>query len=283
MKKTQPIKERLNAHLDMLEKLEALKLELEYAEEQYGACKSPNYSGMPGGGGGYKGTSETEVIVCRKIELENKVNRKQAEIDRDWKELEPLVEQLKPIETLVINLRYLYGSDWKDVCKSVYGRRKDYALEIDHYMHNVFLIHGKALTALAVLFSPPSDGTPQEVDGKRTEICSCKERIEEFLNEQLHLELNAKTTINKVRNGVNFVGLQIHAGWRKMNRKPLKKMKARIRYIEKQYAAGLIDLEAVQNTMASYYGMMSHCNSYGLRRWIERNITFQRQDKEETR
>lgn len=103
---------------------------------------------------------------------------------------------------------------------------------------------------------------------------------EEFLNEQLHLELNAKTTINKVRNGISFVGLQIHAGWRKMNRKPLKKMKARIRFIEKQYAEGLIDLEAVQNTMASYYGMMSHCNSYGLRRWIERNITFQRKDTE---
>ena len=117
----------------------------------------------------------------------------------------------------------------------------------------------------------------------RDRVERCKERIEEFLNEQLHLELNAKTTINKVRNGISFVGLQIHVGWRKMNRKPLKKMKARIRFIEKQYSAGLIDLEAVQNTMASYYGMMSHCNSYGLRRWIERNITFQRQDKEETR
>lgn len=117
----------------------------------------------------------------------------------------------------------------------------------------------------------------------KKELQRCKERIEEFLNEQLHLELNAKTTINKVRNGISFVGLQIHVNWRKMNRKPLKKMKARIRFIEKQYAEGLIDLEAVQNTMASYYGMMSHCNSYGLRRWIERNITFQRQDKEETR
>ena len=168
MKKTQPIKERLNAHLDMLAKLDALKLELKYAEEQYGSCGSPNFSGVPGGG--HREMTQTEAIVHRKIELENKVKKKQAEIDRDWAELEPLVEQLKPIETLVLNLRYFYGSDWKDVCKSVYGRRKDYALEIDRYMHNVFLIHGKALAALAALFSPPSDGTPQEVDVKRTEI-----------------------------------------------------------------------------------------------------------------
>lgn len=161
MKKTQPIKERLNAHLDMLEKLEALKLELEYAEEQYGACKSPNYSGMPGGGGGYKGTSETEVIVCRKIELENKVNRKQAEIDRDWKELEPLVEQLKPIETLVINLRYLYGSEWEDVCFAIFGKRKDYEIEIDRYMNKIFKAHGCALLSLAEI-AEKSEGVPAE-------------------------------------------------------------------------------------------------------------------------
>lgn len=167
MKKTQPIKERLNAHLDMLEKLDALKLELQHAEEQYGSCGSPNYSGVPGGG--HRELTQTEAIVHRKIELEKKVAKKQAEIDRDWAELEPLVEQLKPIETLVLNLRYFYGSDWKDVCKSVYGRRKDYALEIDRYMHNVFLIHGKALAVLAALFSPPSDGTPQEVDGMNSE------------------------------------------------------------------------------------------------------------------
>ena len=59
MKKTQPIKERLNAHLDMLEKLEALKLELEYAAEQDGVCKGFDFSGMPGGGGN-KRTSERQ-------------------------------------------------------------------------------------------------------------------------------------------------------------------------------------------------------------------------------
>ena len=68
MKKTQPIKDRLNAHLKMLEKLQTLKLELEYAEEQYGECKAPNYSGMPGGGGD-KRTSEQEAKVVRKMEL----------------------------------------------------------------------------------------------------------------------------------------------------------------------------------------------------------------------
>lgn len=91
---------------------------------------------------------------------------------------------------------------------------------------------------------------------------------------------NAKTTVNKVRNGISFVGLQIHTNWRKMKPKSLRKMKARIRYIEKEYAAGLIDLESVNSTMQSYYGLMDHCNSYGLRCWIEKNITFKRSEGE---
>ena len=147
MKKTQPIKERLNAHLKMLEKLQTLKLELEYAEEQYSATKAPNYSGMPGGGGD-KRTSEEEVKVSRKMELEKRVSRQHIEIDRDWAELEPMVEQLEPIETLVVNLRYRYGEEWDDVCFNVFGKRKDYETEIDRYKDKVFKAHGRALLAL---------------------------------------------------------------------------------------------------------------------------------------
>ena len=151
MKKTQPIKERLNTHRDMIHKLEALKLELLYAEEQYSAAKTPNYSGNPGGGGNGQRTSEPEGKAFRKIELEKKVIEKQAEIGRDWAELEPMIEQLKPIETLIVNLRYQYGEEWDDVCRAIFGRRKDYELEIDRYMNRMFKAHGHALLSLSEL------------------------------------------------------------------------------------------------------------------------------------
>ena len=148
MKKTQQIKSKLNAHLDMLEKLEALKLELEYAEEQYGATKSPNYSGMPGGGGD-KRASEPEVKAGRKIEIEEKVRRQQDAIDRDWAELEPLIEQLKPFDALIMNIRYREGAEWEDVCFVVFGKRRDYNDKIDSYMNSMFKAHGRALLELA--------------------------------------------------------------------------------------------------------------------------------------
>ena len=144
MKKTQKIKDRLHDHLDMIDKLNSIKLEKECL---YGTLRSPNFSGMPGGGD--KRTSEEERIYLRIQDLEKKAEKKQAEIDRDWAELEPLVEQLSPIETLIMNLRYRYGGEWPDVCFSIFGKRSDYEIEIDSYQNKMFKAHGRALCALA--------------------------------------------------------------------------------------------------------------------------------------
>ena len=145
MKKTDQIKERLKGHLDMLEKLATTKLEIQHL---YGSLSSPNFSGMPGGSGGKK-TSEEERLYQRKEELEKKAEKQQEKIDRDWAELEPFVEQLKPIETLIMNLRYRYGDEWEDVCRAIFGRRSDYDVEIDRYMNKMFKAHGRALLELA--------------------------------------------------------------------------------------------------------------------------------------
>lgn len=145
MKKTQQIKERLNNHLKMLEKLAAIKLEIQHV---YGTMKSPSFNDMPGGGGD-KRSSEEERLYLRKEELEKKAEKKQAEIDKDWAELEPLVEQLNPIETLIMNLRYRYGGEWPDVCFTIFGKRSDYEIEVDSYQNKMFKAHGRALCSLA--------------------------------------------------------------------------------------------------------------------------------------
>ena len=145
MKKTDPIKERLKDHLDMLEDLSVTRLEIQYV---YDTLRSPSFSGMPSGSGG-KRTSEEERLYQRKEELEKKAERQQAEIDRDWAELEPMVEQLKPIETLIMNLRYRYGDEWEDVCRAIFGRRSDYDVEVDRYMNKMYKAHGRALLELA--------------------------------------------------------------------------------------------------------------------------------------
>ncbi len=103
-------------------------------------------------------------------------------------------------------------------------------------------------------------------------------KIEGYLNNELHLELNGKTTIGLVKRGITFVGCRIFPGYRKPTKQSVKKMKARMRYIAKEYEAGLIDFDAVDATMQSYFGMLSHCSTHGLQKWIEKNIVFKRKE-----
>ena len=106
--------------------------------------------------------------------------------------------------------------------------------------------------------------------------------IEDYLNEVLHLELNSKTAIGLVKHGITFVGCRIFPGGRKPTRQSIKKAKARMRYIAKEYEAGLIDFDAVDATMQSYFGMLGHCSTHGLQKWIENNIKFKRRDGEQS-
>ena len=48
-----------------------------------------------------------------------------------------------------MNLRYRYGDEWEDVCRTIFGRRSDYDVEIDRYMNKMFKAHGRALLELA--------------------------------------------------------------------------------------------------------------------------------------
>ncbi len=147
MKKTQYIKDRLNKHRKMLEKLCALKEEREFILEKYESPRSPNISGIPGGGNGE--FTETEKIVHKKLELEEKIKVASEEIADDWAELSPLCNGLEPMQTLILNLRYQYGASWKDICKQIYGRREDYDGNMDLYMKRIFKEHGRALLFLS--------------------------------------------------------------------------------------------------------------------------------------
>lgn len=85
-------------------------------------------------------------------------------------------------------------------------------------------------------------------------------------------------TIGLVKRGITFVGCRIYPGYRKPTAQSVKKMKARMRYIAKEYEAGLIDFDAVDATMQSYFGLMGHCSTHGLQKWIEKNIIFKRKE-----
>lgn len=92
-----------------------------------------------------------------------------------------------------------------------------------------------------------------------------KDTIEAFLWEKLRLNLNKKTAIRPISQGVEFVGFRIFATHRKLKKASVKKMKSRLKYVRASFKRGEIDAATLQATEASYIGVLKHFNSHGLR------------------
>lgn len=101
-------------------------------------------------------------------------------------------------------------------------------------------------------------------DDKR-ELAKLKEVIEEFLKDFLHLDLNKKTAIRPIWNGIDFVGFRIWATHRKLKKQTARRMIRNVKRICENVAAGNMSKEEFERVAASYNGVLHHCNSYGLR------------------
>lgn len=106
-----------------------------------------------------------------------------------------------------------------------------------------------------------------------------KMRIERFLNEDLELHLNNKTCIRPIDVGLEFVGFRMWPTHRKMKKKSAKKMKRRLRYVQKAYARGEASFDDVNSTVQSYLGILKHCDSYFLRQAIFNDFVLIRQQE----
>ncbi|MBU3812277.1 MAG: reverse transcriptase/maturase family protein [Candidatus Niameybacter stercoravium] len=92
-----------------------------------------------------------------------------------------------------------------------------------------------------------------------------KALINEFLQENLKLDLNNKTAIRPISLGIEFVGYKLWPTHVKLRKSTALKMKRRMKQVKKQYERGKISLGKVSGTIASYNGVLKHCNSYNLR------------------
>jgi retron-type reverse transcriptase len=99
--------------------------------------------------------------------------------------------------------------------------------------------------------------------------------IRSFLAKELALELHPKKiTIRKFRQGVDFLGyilLPHHRLLRtKTKQRIFKKLKKRIR----KYKGGVITKQTLEQSLQSYLGVLSHCNSYKLQDDLKNQVYF---------
>lgn len=92
-----------------------------------------------------------------------------------------------------------------------------------------------------------------------------KSAIETFLREELALDLNQKTSIRPMRQGVEFVGVRIWPTHMKLRKSTAGRMKREVRKISARYAAGKMLRADFDRHAASIRGLLEHTDSTSLR------------------
>ena len=91
-----------------------------------------------------------------------------------------------------------------------------------------------------------------------------KDKIEVFLMNELELNLNSKTCIRPISQGIEFVGYRIWADRVVIRKSTSLRIKRALRGMAVKYKNYEVTFDEVTETLKSYLGMLEHCDSDAL-------------------
>ena len=91
-----------------------------------------------------------------------------------------------------------------------------------------------------------------------------KERIRCFLEEKLELQLNNKTCIRPINQGIEFVGFRIWKEKVVLRKSTTLRIKRSLKCVRKRYSRYDISFREATDTFESYLGMLKHTDSTAL-------------------
>lgn len=108
---------------------------------------------------------------------------------------------------------------------------------------------------------------------------NCLNRMEEVVEDQLHLEFNQKTQIFPIKNGVDFLGFHFYLTEtgkviRKVRQSTKKKYKKRMKKMKEDYNNGLIQYEQIEKTLPGFNGHLSRGHTYRLKKAVLRDFVL---------
>ena len=101
-----------------------------------------------------------------------------------------------------------------------------------------------------------------------------KKLIENFLKDELHLELNDKSRFYPYQMGVNFCGYRIFITHKLLRTNSKKKIKNNVKKWNNLYLNGTLDIPKTLLSINSWLGHSSHCNSFKLQRKVLNSCKF---------
>lgn len=108
----------------------------------------------------------------------------------------------------------------------------------------------------------------------KEECKKVKMQVESFLKTNLLLELNEKSRYYPNKMGVNFCGYRIFLDYRKLRNSSKKKIKKSVKRWNYLYKNQKLDILKALQSLNSWRGHASHCNSYRLQQKILSSCEF---------
>lgn len=105
--------------------------------------------------------------------------------------------------------------------------------------------------------------------------------IEQFLINELELNLNNKTCIRPIEQGIEFVGYRIWKTHVTLRKSTTLRIKRNLKGIRERYRRYELTLPEVTERFNSYIGMLQHTNSYSLQRKIYADMVLTHAEKTE--
>lgn len=101
-----------------------------------------------------------------------------------------------------------------------------------------------------------------------------KELIEDFIKSNLHLTLNNKSRYYPSKMGVNFCGYRIFSTHRLLRTRSKKEIKKKLKIWNQLYAKNNLNIPLAMQSLQSWKGHASHCNSFQLQNRILQSADF---------
>nr|WP_289765376.1 reverse transcriptase/maturase family protein [uncultured Acetatifactor sp.] len=98
----------------------------------------------------------------------------------------------------------------------------------------------------------------------KVQLREWKDRIGEFLEAELELNLNNKTCIRPIGQGIEFVGYRVWADRVVLRKSTTLRIKRSLSGVRRLYANGRMPLEKVTEIFTCYIGMLKHTDSQAL-------------------
>lgn len=112
------------------------------------------------------------------------------------------------------------------------------------------------------------------IDESKEKLHGILNQIRIFIGKKLHLELNPKTDIFKISQGVDFCGYRVFPAFLLPRKRNVKSTRRRLKKLAKDVRAGRIGIDKFQRSLQSYLGYSKHCKAYNTVEFILKDLIF---------